>query len=133
MNHIKDVWYNDNIITNNIIINSFTKAGITGNLYLSNEDEKIISNCIYDIGINKEMEILDDLGDELDKNGYPNEINKNDNKALENNNMDINMVDNYKDELRRFNGKRLKNDTDWSGAPDRVRIGSGTQDPSGIF
>lgn len=58
VNHIKDIWYSDNNIKSTIIINGFLKDGIIGNLYLSNENEKIINNCIYDMG--------DDLGDELD-------------------------------------------------------------------
>ena len=57
-NIYKDVWYNDNIIKSNIIINWFIKAGVIGNFYASNQDEKIINNCIYEIGINKEIEIL---------------------------------------------------------------------------
>ena len=67
VNHIKDAWYNDNIIKSNIIINGFLKAGIICNLYLSYQDEKIISNCIYDMGLNKEMEILDDSADKIRK------------------------------------------------------------------
>ena len=98
VNHIKDVWYNDNMIKSNIIINGFLKVGITGNSYLSNQEEKIINNCIYDMGINKEMEILDDLADEIENKGYPNKI-LNDDEDLENNNNDINKSDNYKNEL----------------------------------
>ena len=51
------------------------------------------------MGINKEMEILDDLADEIENKGYLNKINLNDDNDLENNNSDINMSDNYKDKL----------------------------------
>ena len=34
------------MIKSNIIINGFLKTGITGNSYLSNQEEKIINNCI---------------------------------------------------------------------------------------
>ena len=97
--HIKDVSYNDNMIKSNIIINGFLKIGITGNSYLSNQEEKIINNCIYYMGINKEMEILDDLADEIENKEYPNKINLNYDEDLENNNNDINKSDNYKNEL----------------------------------
>ena len=60
------------MIKSNIIINGFLKAGFTGNSYLSNQEEKIINNCIYYMGINKEMEILDDLADEIETTGKEN-------------------------------------------------------------
>ena len=87
------------MIKSNIIINGFLKAGITGNSYLSNQEEKIINNYIYYMGINKEMEILDDLADEIENKEYPNKINLNYDEDLENNNNDINKSDNYKNEL----------------------------------
>ena len=87
------------MIKSNIIINGFLKAGFTGNSYLSNQEEKIINNCIYYMGINKEMEILDDLADEIENKEYPNKINLNYDEDLENNNNDINKSDNYKNEL----------------------------------
>ena len=87
------------MIKSNIIINGFLKTGITGNSYLSNQEEKIINNCIYYMGINKEMEILDDLADEIENKEYPNKINLNYDEDLENNNNDINKSDNYKNEL----------------------------------
>ena len=72
VNYIYEVWYNDTIITKNIIINCFNKAGIINQFYTTSEEDKITELYRYDI-LDKDNEILDDLGDELKLN--PDEIN----------------------------------------------------------
>ena len=66
------MWYNDTIIAKNILINGFNKAGIINQFYTTSEEDKITELYRYDI-LNKDNEILDDLGDELNLN--PDEIN----------------------------------------------------------
>lgn len=59
------VWDDKNIITNS---NGFKYAGIIGNSYLTNEQERINSGYVYDIiGIDINP-IIDDLGVELNLN-----------------------------------------------------------------
>ena len=72
VNYIYWVWYNDTIIAKNILINGFNKAGIINQFYTTSEEDKITELYRYDI-LNKDNEILDDLGDELNLN--PDEIN----------------------------------------------------------
>ena len=48
------------------------KAGIIGNIYLSKDEEKIREGYIYDLGLNNNLEIVDDLTGE-----YNLEINEN--------------------------------------------------------
>ena len=61
LGYINEVQNNDKLITNNIIINSFNKAGIIRNNYLSIEEEKIKEGYIYDLNVSDMTEIIDDL------------------------------------------------------------------------
>ena len=57
VNYIYEIWYNDAIITKNIIINSFNKAGIINQFYTTSEEDKITEIYRYDIIINHLMKI----------------------------------------------------------------------------
>ena len=113
IDYINRVWYNDTIITKEIIIKGFRKAEIINNYYLTSEEEKIRNLYRFDV-MDGMIEIEDDLGKELNINPDENvlendsideeeeveeeEINNNLNKVmdLENNqiNEDINIKDN---------------------------------------
>ena len=65
LNYINYVWNIEEFITNSIIVNGFKKAGIIGNSYLSKDEEKIREGYIYDLGLNNNLEIVDDLAEEF--------------------------------------------------------------------
>ena len=68
LDYIFRVWDDKNLITNSDIINGFKYAGIKGNSYLTNGQQRINSGYVYDIiGIDINQ-ILDDLGEELNLN-----------------------------------------------------------------
>ena len=46
-------------------MNGFKKAGIVGNSYFSLEEENTIDNYLFESGLDKNMEILDGLDNEL--------------------------------------------------------------------
>jgi len=46
---INDIWFNDEEIQPNAIINSFNKSWITTTNYIAKREEKVISNCINDL------------------------------------------------------------------------------------
>ena len=58
----------DNLITKDAIINGFQHTGIISNHYLSNEEENINNNYLYDIFGFNNLDIIDDLGEELNIN-----------------------------------------------------------------
>lgn len=59
------VWYDDLIITKNIIVNSFQKSGIINTYYTTNDEDKIMELYSYDLFYLTYNEIIDDLSDEL--------------------------------------------------------------------
>ncbi len=61
MNYINIIWNIKERITNSIIISVFKKAGIIGNSFLSKYEEKISQEYIYDLCLNNNLEIIDDL------------------------------------------------------------------------
>ena len=67
LNYIPRVWYDDNIITPNIISNGFIKAGIINNVYTNSEEDKINNIYEYDL-YNDIINIEDDLGISLNIN-----------------------------------------------------------------
>lgn len=72
--NIYSSWKDVNLITKDIIINGFQHAGISNNYYLSYEEENIINNNLYNLNAFSKLDILDDLGEEL--NIDDNELNK---------------------------------------------------------
>ena len=68
LDFINTVWYNNSIITKNIIINGFNKAGIINKYYTSEEEDKISDLFIQDLIDEKSYEIIDDLSIELNVN-----------------------------------------------------------------
>ena len=46
-------------------MNGFKKAGIVGNSYFSLEEENTIDNYLFESGLDKNIEILDGLDNEL--------------------------------------------------------------------
>ena len=66
--NIYTYWKDDNLITKDAIINEFQHAGIINNHYLSNEEENINNNYLYDIFGFNNLDIIDDLGEELNIN-----------------------------------------------------------------
>ena len=74
IDYITRVWYDDNIITSNIIFNGFKKAGLINNVYTTSEEDKI--NKIYEYDLyNDIIDVEDDLGNSLNIN--PNLLGKN--------------------------------------------------------
>jgi hypothetical protein len=67
-------WKDDNLITKEAIINGFQYAGIINNHYLSYEEENINNNYLYDVFGFSKLDILDDLGEEV--NIDANDLNK---------------------------------------------------------
>ena len=73
--YINKVWNDESYIRKETIVNCFKKAGIVGNSYFSLEEENTIDNYLFDLGLDKNIEILDDLDDELSSDNI---ISKND-------------------------------------------------------
>lgn len=71
IDYINRVWSNDQIITKDIIINGFNKAGLINIFYTTSEEDKIRESYNFDI-FNDVYELEDDLGKEL--NVDPNEL-----------------------------------------------------------
>ena len=59
LNYINIVWEKENLITKETIINDFKKAGISGNFYLSKDEAKIRQGFIYDLGLNNNINFID--------------------------------------------------------------------------
>ena len=59
MNDINIVWEKENLNTKETIINGFKKAGINGNFYLSKDKEKLRQGFIYDLGLNNDINFID--------------------------------------------------------------------------
>lgn len=68
LDFINTVWYNNSIITKNIIINGFNKAGIINKYYTSEEEDKISDLFVRDLIDERSYEIVDDLSIELNVN-----------------------------------------------------------------
>ena len=66
LNYINIVWEKENLITKETIINGFKKAGISGNFYLSKDKEKLRQEFIYDLGLNNNINFIDNNSEELD-------------------------------------------------------------------
>jgi len=82
--YILKVWYDDNLISKNIIVNSFQKAGIINNSYATKEEDEIIELYLKDLNYLNDFEIIDDLSTELKFNSddFENfEINKSDEES----------------------------------------------------
>jgi len=47
---------------------------IIGNIYLSNDEEKIRDGYIYGLGLNKNFEIFDDIAEEINSDSNLNEL-----------------------------------------------------------
>ena len=71
IDYINRVLSNDQVITKDIIINGFNKAGLINIFYTTSEEDKIRESYNYDI-FNDVYELEDDLGKEL--NVDPNEL-----------------------------------------------------------
>ena len=93
----------DNLITKDAIINGFQYAGIINNHYLSNEEENINNNYLYDIFGFNNLDIIDDLGEELNINA--NELDKDSESEDEKNN---NIIDKFEEEY----SKEIVNEMD---------------------
>ena len=90
------VWDDKNLITNSDIINGFKYAGIIGNSYLTNEQQRINSGYVYDIiGIDINP-IFDDLGEELN-------LNDNDIENIINNEEEAEDEDGSEDKIEELN------------------------------
>lgn len=63
--YILKVWYDNNLISKNIIVNSFQKAGIINNSYTIKEEDEIIELYSKDLNYLNDFEIIDDLSPEL--------------------------------------------------------------------
>ena len=101
--NIYTCWKDDNLITKDAIINGFQHAGIINNHYLSNEEENINNNYLYDIFGFNNLDIIDDLGEELNINA--NELDKDSESEDEKNN---NIIDKFEEEY----SKEIVNDID---------------------
>ena len=112
LNYINYVWKLEEFITNSIIVNGFKKAGIIGNSYLSKDEEKIREGYIYDLGLNYNLEIIDDLAEEYNLVNNENELNleeasdellDNDKQNIEN--KEYQDGNYYKNEISNLEGK----------------------------
>ena len=109
--HIYNVWYNDTIITKEIIMHGFKKASLSGVYQTNLEDDKITELYKKDL-IDSNFEIVDDLINDIGIDA--NEIeNENDNEEFENDNLidngDIELdMDEKKDE--KINSEQIKKD-----------------------
>ena len=63
--YINKVWNDESYISKETIVICFKKAGSVGNSFYYLEEENIIDNYLFDLGLDKNIEILDDLDDEL--------------------------------------------------------------------
>ena len=68
LEYILKVWYDDTIITKNIMVNGFQKAGIINNSCTTKEEDVIMELYSKDLNYLYDIEILDDLIDELKVN-----------------------------------------------------------------
>lgn len=77
IDHIYNVWYNDTIITKEIIIGRFKKSCLIDVYYNNLEDDKITELYKKDL-IDSNFEILDDLINDIDinSNEFETEINE---------------------------------------------------------
>ena len=94
-------------------MNGFKKAGIVGNFYFSLEEESIIDNYLFDLGLDKNIEILDDLDNELSSDNIfskDDSQKEDDKKDLEED--DILKNDNYKNEIHNLEEDLLFNDAE---------------------
>ena len=91
-------------------MNGFKKEGIVGNSYYSLEQESTID---FDLGLDKNIEILDDLDNELSSDNIISEDDSQkvgDNKDLE---EDVFLKnDNYKNEIHNLEEDLLFNDAE---------------------
>lgn len=65
LNYINTVWNKDNLITKETIINGLKKACISGNFYLSNEEEKLRQGYLYDLGLGNNINFIDNNSKEM--------------------------------------------------------------------
>ena len=112
LNYINIVWNIEECITNSIIINGFKKAGIIGNIYLSKDEEKIREGYIYDLGLNNNLEIVDDLAEEYNLEMNENELSLEeasdellDNEKQNIENKEYQIGNDYKNEISNLEGK----------------------------
>lgn len=112
LNYINNVWSIEECITNSIIINGFKKAGISGNSYLSKDEEKIREGYIYDLGLNSNLEIVDDLAEEYNLEMNENELSLEeasdellDNEKQNIENKEYQIGNDYKNEISNLEGK----------------------------
>ena len=112
LNYINIVWNIEECITNSIIINGFKKAGIIGNIYLSKDEEKIREGYIYDLGLNNNLEIVDDLAEEYNLEMNENELSLEEasDELLDNEKQNIEdkeyqIGNDYKNEISNLEGK----------------------------
>lgn len=85
--NIYNSWKDDNLITEDTIINGFQYSGIINNHYLSYEEENINNNYLYDVFGFSKLDILDDLGEEM--NIDVNDLNK-DSESEDEKNLNLN-------------------------------------------
>ena len=112
LNYINIVWNIEECITNSIIINGFKKAGIIGNSYLSKDEEKIREGYIYDLGLNNNLAIIDDLAEEYNLEMNENELSLEeasdellDNEKQNIENKEYQIGNDYKNEISNLEGK----------------------------
>ena len=112
LNYINIEWNIEECITNSIIINGFKKAGIIGNIYLSKDEEKIREGYIYDLGLNNNLEIVDDLAEEYNLEMNENELSLEeasdellDNEKQNIENKEYQIGNDYKNEISNLEGK----------------------------
>lgn len=112
LKYINNLWNIEECITNSIIINGFKKSGIIGNNYLSKDEEKIREGYIYDLGLNNNLETLDDLADEYNLEMNDNELSLEeatdellDNEKQNIENKEYQIGNDYKNEISNLEGK----------------------------
>ena len=88
------------------------KAGIIGNIYLSKDEEKIREGYIYDLGLNNNLEIVDDLAEEYNLEMNENELSLEeasdellDNEKQNIENKEYQIWNDYKNEISNLEGK----------------------------
>jgi competence protein ComGC len=88
------------------------KAGIIGNIYLSKDEEKIREGYIYDLGLNNNLEIVDDLAEEYNLEMNENELSLEeasdellDNEKQNIENKEYQIGNDYKNEISNLEGK----------------------------
>ena len=66
--NLNSSWADDNLITKDIIMHGFNNSGIINNYYLNYEEEKLNKNYLYDLFEYSNLDILNDLGADLNLN-----------------------------------------------------------------